>query len=76
LFKLKIVQTQKLFKFKNYSYFEFMPIRNCLKNKKPSKNQPNSEPGKKKNRQKNTENIEPCAKRAAAHIPPPAGGAC
>jgi hypothetical protein len=25
---------------------------------------------------KNTENIEPCAKRAAAHIPPPAGGAC
>jgi hypothetical protein len=75
LFKLKIVQTQKLFKFENYSYFEFMQIRNCLKNEKPKK-QPNSKPGKKKNRKKKTENIEPCAKRAVAHIPPPAGGAC
>jgi hypothetical protein len=37
LFKLKIVQTQKKFKFENYSYFEFMQIRNCLKNEKPKK---------------------------------------
>jgi hypothetical protein len=57
LFKLKIVQTQKLFKLENYSYFEFIQIRNYLK--KNQKNQPNSEPGKKKNRQKNTESIEP-----------------
>jgi hypothetical protein len=75
LFKLKIVQTQKLFKFENYSDFAFIQIRKLFGKGKNEITSRTSEPGEKKNCHEKTKNHKTLRQRAAAHIPPPAGGA-